>query len=72
MEYKKAYRVLIEELHLFPNVKYNKILERLSRYENLLAECMELFELDNFQIGDSKQNKKLPLLQGIRKLEIQN
>jgi hypothetical protein len=37
--YKKAYRVLIEELHLFPKVKYNKILERLSRYENLLAEC---------------------------------
>jgi hypothetical protein len=35
--YKKAYRVLIEELHLFPKVKYNKILERLSRYENLLA-----------------------------------
>jgi hypothetical protein len=59
--YKKAYRVLIEELHLFPEVKYNKILERLSRYENLLAECLELFELDNFQIVDSKpiQTKKL-------------
>jgi hypothetical protein len=60
--YKKAYRVLIEELHLYPEVKYNKILERLSRYENLLAECLELFELDNFQIVDSKpiQTKKLP------------
>jgi hypothetical protein len=60
--YKKAYRVLIEELHLYPEVKYNKILERLLRYENLLAECLELFELDNFQIVDSKpiQTKKLP------------
>jgi hypothetical protein len=67
--YKKAYRVLIEELHLFPEVKYNKILERLSRYENLLAECLELFELDNFQIVDSKpiQTKKLPRLAGHQK-----
>jgi hypothetical protein len=72
--YKRAYRVLIEELHLFPKVKYNKILERLSRYENLLVECLELFELDNFQIVDLKpiQTKKLPLLQDIKKLANSN
>jgi hypothetical protein len=34
--YKKAYRVLIEDLKLFPKVRYNKVVERLNRYEKLL------------------------------------
>jgi hypothetical protein len=37
--YKRAYRILIEELMLFPKVRYNKVVERLNRYEGLLMEC---------------------------------
>jgi hypothetical protein len=28
--YKRAYRVLVEELTLFPKVRYNKVVERLN------------------------------------------
>jgi len=43
--YKKAYKLFIEELKLFPKVRYNKIVERLNRYEKLLIECLKLFNL---------------------------
>ncbi|ALV63955.1 transposase [Thermococcus sp. 2319x1] len=31
--YKHAYRVLIEEMKLFPKIRYNKLTERLNRHE---------------------------------------
>ena len=59
--YKKAYKLFIEELKLFPKVRYNKIIERLNRYENLLIECLKLFKLEGKIIVDSKslETKKL-------------
>jgi hypothetical protein len=53
--YKRAYVVLIDDLKLFPKVRYNKVVERLNRYEVLLMECIELlFKLDGLRIVDSK------------------
>ena len=52
--YKKGYRLFIEELGIFPKVRYNKIVERLNRYEELLLKCMELFDLKGLKIVDSK------------------
>jgi len=62
--YKKAYRVLIEDLKLFPKVRYNKVVERLNRYEKLLIECLGLFKLEKLRIVDSKpiETKKLSRL----------
>jgi hypothetical protein len=59
--YKKAYKLFIEELKIFPNVRYNKIVERLNRYEKLLIECLKLFKLEGKIIVDSKslETKKL-------------
>ena len=59
--YKRAYRVLIEELKLFPKVRYNKVVERLNRYEELLIDCLRLFKLEGLMIVDSKpvETKKL-------------
>lgn len=42
--YKKAYRVLVEDLKLFPKVRYNKVVEKLNRYEELLMGCLGLFK----------------------------
>ena len=36
--YKKAYKVFIDELKLFPRVRYNKVVERIDRYEELLID----------------------------------
>lgn len=41
--YKKGYEFLIEELGLFPKIRYNKLVERLSRYEELLFEIQRVF-----------------------------
>ncbi|MEM2405207.1 MAG: hypothetical protein QXR05_08680 [Candidatus Methanomethylicia archaeon] len=30
--YKRAYRLLIEELKTFPKIRYNKLVERLNRW----------------------------------------
>jgi coproporphyrinogen III oxidase-like Fe-S oxidoreductase len=62
--YKRAYRVLIEDLKLFPRVRYNKVVERLNRYEELLIECLRLFKLKGLRIVDSKpiETKKLSRL----------
>lgn len=59
--YKRAYRVLIEDLGLFPAVRYNKVVERLHRYEELLLGCLGLFELEGLRVVDSKpvETKKL-------------
>jgi len=52
--YKKAYRVLVEDLKLFPKVRYNKVVERLNRYEGLLMDCLGLFKLEGLRVVDSK------------------
>jgi hypothetical protein len=59
--YERAYRVLVEDLKLFPKVRYNKVVERLNRYEKLLIECLGLFKLEKLRIVDSKpiETKKL-------------
>jgi hypothetical protein len=59
--YKKAYKLFIEEIKLFQKVRYNKIVERLNRYEKLLIECLKLFKLEGKIIVDSKslETKKL-------------
>ncbi len=59
--YKKAYKVFIDELKLFPRVRYNKVVERIDRYEELLLECLKLFKLDESRVVDSKpvETKKL-------------
>ena len=51
--YKRGYRLFIEELEIFPKVRYNKIVERLNRYEELLLKCLELFDLKGLKIVDS-------------------
>ena len=33
---KHAYKYFVEELGLFPKIRYNKVIERLNRYEELL------------------------------------
>ncbi|MGB9659194.1 MAG: hypothetical protein ACPLY9_01530 [Nitrososphaerales archaeon] len=59
--YKKAYKLFVEELGFFPMVRYNKVVERLNRYECLLIECLKLFKLEGQLIVDSKplETKKL-------------
>ncbi|MHC1635347.1 MAG: hypothetical protein ACXQTS_01810 [Candidatus Methanospirareceae archaeon] len=39
---KHAYVLFIEELKLFPKIRYNKLIERLNRYEELLHRVLEL------------------------------
>ncbi|MFU8652060.1 transposase [Methanotorris formicicus] len=41
--YKKGYEFLIEGLGLFPKIRYNKLVERLNRYEELLFEIQSIF-----------------------------
>jgi len=67
--YKRAYRVLVEELTLFPKVRYNKVVERLNRYEGLLMECQRLFRLEGLMVVDSKpvETKRLARLGRHRK-----
>jgi hypothetical protein len=62
--YKRAYRVLMEGLKLFPRVRYNKVVERLNRYEGLLIDCLRLFKLEGLMIVDSKpiETKRLSRL----------
>jgi hypothetical protein len=62
--YKRAYRILVEELMLFPKVRYNKVVERLNRYEGLLIECQRLFRLEGLMVVDSKpvETKRLARL----------
>ena len=69
--YKRAYRVLVEELTLFPKVRYNKVVERLNRYEGLLMECQRLFRLEGLMVVDSKpvETKRLARLGRHRKKE---
>lgn len=50
--YKRAYKLFIEDLHIFPKVRYNKIVERLNRYKVLLLKCLELFDLKGLKIVD--------------------
>lgn len=52
--YKRAYGVLIEDLGLFPAVRYNKVVERLHRYEDLLLDCLNLFQQEGLRVVDSK------------------
>jgi hypothetical protein len=65
--YKRTYRVLVEDLMLFPRIRYNKVVERLNRYEKLLIDCLGLFKLEGLRIVDSKpiETKKLLGLVGI-------
>ncbi|NJE12222.1 IS982 family transposase [Thermococcus sp. LS2] len=63
--YKHAFRVLIEEMKLFPKIRYNKLTERLNRHEKLLLLAQEeLFKKharEYVRILDSKpiQTKEL-------------
>ena len=41
--YKREYELLIEDLGLFPKIRYNKIVERINRYEQLLIEIQKAF-----------------------------
>jgi exonuclease VII small subunit len=41
--YKKAHAIFIEKMSLFPKVRYNKVVERLNRYEDLLDEAQKIF-----------------------------
>ena len=41
--YKRGYEFLIEDLGLFPKIRYNKIVERINRYEQLLIEIQKAF-----------------------------
>ncbi len=67
--YKKAYKLFIEELGFFPRVRYNKIVERLNRYECLLIECLKIFKLEGQLVVDSKplETKKLARFKKHRK-----
>ncbi len=52
--YRRAHRVLVQDLSLFPQVRYNKVVERLHRYEELLLECLGLFQQEGLRVVDSK------------------
>lgn len=52
--YKRAYQVLIEDLGLFQAVRYNKVVEKLHSYEELLLECLGIFKLEGLRVVDSK------------------
>jgi hypothetical protein len=52
--YKRAHRVMVQDLGLFPQVRYNKVVERLHRYEDLLLECLSLFQQEGLRVVDSK------------------
>jgi len=41
--YKRAYEVLIEGFRIFPKIRYNKLVERIKGYENLLFKIQEMF-----------------------------
>jgi hypothetical protein len=41
--YKRGYEFLIEDLGLFPKIRYNKIVERINRYEQLLINIQKAF-----------------------------
>ncbi len=36
-----------------PRIRYNKVVERLNRYEELLLRCLSMFELGDLVIVDS-------------------
>ena len=38
---KRAYVYFVEELELFPKIRYNKLIERLKRYEGLLYRVLD-------------------------------
>ncbi|MBW9221362.1 hypothetical protein KKP91_04110 [Methanothermococcus sp. SCGC AD-155-M21] len=38
---KHAYTHFIEDLELFPKIRYNKLIERLNRYEDLLYKVLD-------------------------------
>lgn len=57
--YKKVYRVLIEDLKLFPKVRYNKVVERLNRFEKLLIECLGLFKFENRGLRTNRDKETL-------------
>ncbi len=75
--YKHAYRVLIEEMKLFPKIRYNKLTERLNRHEKLLLLAQEeLFKKharEYVRILDSKpiQTKELARKTGRRRRVLQ-
>ena len=52
--YKRAHRVIVQDLGLFPAVRYNKVVERIHRYEDLLLECLGLFRQEGLRVVDSK------------------
>ena len=50
---KHAYTHFIEYLDLFPKIRYNKVIERLNRYEELLYKILN-FVFDKFSKGGIK------------------
>lgn len=50
---KHAYVHFIEDLQLFPKIRYNKLIERLNRYEELLYRVLD-FVFEKVSEGDVK------------------
>lgn len=50
---KYAYNHFIEDLGLFPKIRYNKVIERLNRYEELLYEVLN-FVYEKLSEGEVK------------------
>jgi len=50
---KHAYNHFIEDLGLFPKIRYNKVIERLNRYEELLYEVLN-FVYEKLSEGEVK------------------
>ena len=66
--YKHAYKVLIEELKLFPKIRYNKLTERLNRYETLLLLTQEkLFRKHAKELARILDSKPLQTKELVRK-----
>ena len=41
--YKRGYEILIDTFELFPKIRYNKLVERINRYESLLFKIQKTF-----------------------------
>ena len=50
---KHAYIHFVEDLKLFPKIRYNKLIERLNRYEELLYRVLD-FIFEKFSEGEIK------------------
>jgi len=80
--YKRAYEILIEGFGLFPKIRYNKIVERINRYESLLYEIQKIFlnkdcllfidtiPIETKQIVRKNRHEKIGYSEYIKKTEV--